>query len=299
MSRISETSLHTAVGLTVSELPAAVRFYSTLFNAAPLRQEGGFARFQADEPPLVLTLRTGCDHHAGSLNHIGFRLEDPEQLVTIQHRLESAGYSTEREEDVECCYSQQTKFWVTDPDGHLWEIYILEAEGEQQDDLPAPSSGTSYKSPAVWGHRKGEALSLPLAAADASLDEVHLDRSEPLESDAAMELLRETCRVLKTGGTLAINVVLPRVEKIPDLLALLTAAGFRGVRIERWQAESTAATGHLQLSAVKPRVDAVAAMYLGPACEVETDDGQILRRSVRASLTAGVYESAADVTVLS
>ena len=43
----------------------------------------------------------------------------------MQRRLEMAGLRTEREDGVECCYARQTKFWVTDPDKALWEVYVF------------------------------------------------------------------------------------------------------------------------------------------------------------------------------
>ncbi len=53
-------------------------------------------------------------------------MSDSAALVAVQMRLEQNGIHTRREEGVECCYARQTKFWVTDPDQTLWEIYTLE-----------------------------------------------------------------------------------------------------------------------------------------------------------------------------
>jgi hypothetical protein len=50
--------------------------------------------------------------------------------VQVQHRLEAAGFRTKREDGVECCYALQTKFWVTDPDQLLWEIYVFHEDVE-------------------------------------------------------------------------------------------------------------------------------------------------------------------------
>jgi hypothetical protein len=52
-------------------------------------------------------------------------VRNAEELVEIQRRLEAAGMPTRREDGVECCYARQTKFWITDPDGTLWEIYVF------------------------------------------------------------------------------------------------------------------------------------------------------------------------------
>ena len=62
------------------------------------------------------------------LSCLGFRLNDSAALVAVQERLERAGIRSQREEGVECCYAKQTKFWVTDPDRTLWEIYTFEGD---------------------------------------------------------------------------------------------------------------------------------------------------------------------------
>jgi catechol 2,3-dioxygenase-like lactoylglutathione lyase family enzyme len=294
MSRISETSLLTELSLTVTDLAAAVRFYAALFDTPPVRRWPDFARFHVDEPPLELTLRRGDDPRAGAINHVGFRLDDSERMIAIQQRLEGAGYATDREDGVECCYSRQTKFWATDPDGNLWEIYSLDDEpadraGETESATQPPSP---LELPIVWGHRAGESLSLPLSLAENSVDEVHLDctLTELEVSPAAGKLLREMFRILKPSGTLALNIELSAWEAISTILDRLTAEGFVAARVEGWrpccQVEAPT-TGLLQASAVKPSLlDASLCewMYRGPSREVELSDHRILRRGERATV---------------
>jgi len=55
-------------------------------------------------------------------------MPDSAALVAMQERLEQAGIRSQREEGVECCYARQTKFWVTDPDKTLWELYTLDED---------------------------------------------------------------------------------------------------------------------------------------------------------------------------
>ncbi|MGC3972244.1 MAG: hypothetical protein QM775_34370 [Pirellulales bacterium] len=62
-------------------------------------------------------------------------------LVEMQVRLEQAGYKTQSEEGVECCYSKQTKFWVNDPDGCLWELYVLHGDADEHDDHSPSRTG--------------------------------------------------------------------------------------------------------------------------------------------------------------
>jgi hypothetical protein len=50
-------------------------------------------------------------------------------------RVKAAGLSVREEMDTSCCYANQDKFWVQDPDGVNWEIYHLNYDLE--DDRPA------------------------------------------------------------------------------------------------------------------------------------------------------------------
>jgi catechol 2,3-dioxygenase-like lactoylglutathione lyase family enzyme len=114
------------LSLNVDDLGRSVDFFSLLFDQAPAKRERDYAKFELADPPLVLSLEPNRVPRGGKLNHLGFRLGSTEVLVAMQRRLELGGVSTSREEGVECCYAKQTKFWVTDPDGNLWEIYTFE-----------------------------------------------------------------------------------------------------------------------------------------------------------------------------
>jgi len=120
------------LSLNVSDLARAVTFYRTLFGVEPAKQRGDYAKFELDDPPLVLSLEPTPRGAGGVLNHLGFRMPDVTTLVAMQERLERAGIRSQREEGVECCYARQTKFWVTDPDQTLWEMYTLDADLEHR-----------------------------------------------------------------------------------------------------------------------------------------------------------------------
>ena len=116
------------LSLNVSNLDRSVAFYRILFGMEAAKIRSDYAKFEPDEPPLVLSLEPNGRPGPGTLNHLGIRLPDAPTLVAMQERLERAGISSQREEGVECCYAKQTKFWVTDPDGTLWELYTLEED---------------------------------------------------------------------------------------------------------------------------------------------------------------------------
>ena len=114
------------LSLNVTNLKRSVDFYRILFGMEPAKERLDYAKFEPDDPALVLSLEPNGRSGPGTLNHLGIRLPDAKTLVAMQERLERAGIRSQREEGVECCYAKQTKFWVTDPDATLWELYVLE-----------------------------------------------------------------------------------------------------------------------------------------------------------------------------
>src|SRR5436190_1882340 len=102
------------LSLNVSQLYYSIAFYRALFGLEPAKVRDDYAKFELAEPPVVLSLIPLPPGAGGHLNHVGLRLLDSAALVAVQHRLELAGYATQREDGVECCYSKQTKFWVQD-----------------------------------------------------------------------------------------------------------------------------------------------------------------------------------------
>ncbi len=116
------------LSLNVADLGKSVAFYRALLNLEPAKLRADYAKFEPDEPPLVLSLEPTPRAVGGPLNHLGFRLTESKTLVEMQRRLEMAGIRSQREEGVECCYARQTKFWVHDPDGTLWEVYTFDGD---------------------------------------------------------------------------------------------------------------------------------------------------------------------------
>src|SRR5262249_22773401 len=118
--------------LNVSNLERSIAFYRVLLGTEPAKVRPDYAKFDLAEPPLVLSLAPGSPPSPGGhLNHFGVRVRTAEELIEIQRRLEAAGLHTEREEGVECCYARQTKFWISDPDHALWEIYVFHEDIDQ------------------------------------------------------------------------------------------------------------------------------------------------------------------------
>ena len=124
------------LSLNVADLARSAAFYKILFNREPAKRRDDYAKFELEDPPVVLSLEPNRRGSGGVLNHLGLRLPDAPTLVEMQRRLELAGVRSQREEGVECCYARQTKFWVTDPDGNRWEVYAVLHDSEGKPELP-------------------------------------------------------------------------------------------------------------------------------------------------------------------
>jgi len=306
------------VGLNVSDLDRSVRFYSALFGQFPAKHFDDYARFEVADPPLVLALYPNPQSPGGPLNHVGLRLCDSVQLVAMQRRLEEAGISTQRQDDVECCYSRQTKFWITDSDRNLWEIYTLHEDLQHSgfDDAPVASELTIPES--FWEHRLKEPVPNRLPFNDNSLDEIRLEGTfnASLKPGTVQELLIEANRVLKTAGRIVIHALvgdrpfpgtphLPgmaaMVERIPvdkEPMDLIRQAGFQDLYFEKlgdihcFQVDGVELR-ELRLTATKAdnrNSETVAIIYKGPYAEVELDDGLVLRRGEIVTISKPVAD---------
>jgi catechol 2,3-dioxygenase-like lactoylglutathione lyase family enzyme len=112
------------LALNVSDLDAAVAFYSKLFATEPAKVRPGYANFAIAEPPLKLVLIEG-QGVGGSLNHLGVEVESTDVVASAATRLAGVGLATATEDEVSCCYAVQDKVWVDAPDGEPWEIYTV------------------------------------------------------------------------------------------------------------------------------------------------------------------------------
>jgi catechol 2,3-dioxygenase-like lactoylglutathione lyase family enzyme len=117
------------LALNVSDLEAAVDFYSKLFAVEPAKRRPGYANFAVVDPPLKLVLIEGHGEPA-SLNHLGVEVSSTDEVSATHARLSDEGVPTATEDNVTCCYAVQDKVWVDDPDGAPWEIHPVLADAE-------------------------------------------------------------------------------------------------------------------------------------------------------------------------
>ena len=133
------------LALNVSDIGAAVDFYSKLFATEPAKVRPGYANFAVADPPLKLVLIEDANQTPGTINHLGVEVVSTDEVIAAQNRLTADGLTTAFEEQASCCYALQGKMWVTGPGGEPWEIYtVLEdvemPAGQLRSDVPGNSA---------------------------------------------------------------------------------------------------------------------------------------------------------------
>jgi catechol 2,3-dioxygenase-like lactoylglutathione lyase family enzyme len=144
------------LALNVSDVDAAVEFYSTMFATAPAKRRPGYANFAIDNPPLKLVLienpTARGDGVDSALNHLGIEVESTDELRAATVRLSGEGLATQTGDETICCYAVQDKVWVADPDGAPWEVYTVLADAPAETSLGCQGQAcTPEDSPAEVG----------------------------------------------------------------------------------------------------------------------------------------------------
>jgi catechol 2,3-dioxygenase-like lactoylglutathione lyase family enzyme len=127
------------VSLTVSDIDASVAFYERAFGVKASKRRPGYAKFDLDTPSLNLTMqeapRTGVN-----ASHFGVQVASTEDVAVAWTRFKDAGLETFTEKNRSCCYALQDKVWIEDPDGNMWEVFVVKGEAAAMDD-PAAATG--------------------------------------------------------------------------------------------------------------------------------------------------------------
>jgi catechol 2,3-dioxygenase-like lactoylglutathione lyase family enzyme len=115
------------VSLNVSDVDASVAFYEKVFGVPASKRRPGYAKFDLQEPSLNLTMqeapRTGVN-----ASHFGVQVATSEDVGAAWTRFKDAGLPTFTEDNTACCYALQDKVWVEDPDGNMWEVFVVKGD---------------------------------------------------------------------------------------------------------------------------------------------------------------------------
>lgn len=117
------------VALNVANVERSIAFYKLLLGVEPSKVRPRYAKFEPTDPSVNLTLNEatpgGDVSVAGGDAHFGIQVKSTKQVEDAIQRFQQAGFQTEIENATTCCYAVQDKVWVTDLDGHRWEVFVV------------------------------------------------------------------------------------------------------------------------------------------------------------------------------
>src|ERR1700730_572886 len=115
------------IHLKAVDLNSSREFYGKFFGVPPAKLKSDQLKFLPALAPLNLTIspaRRG-ERGGGFVNHLGVEVESSAAVEEHLRRVKSTGLQTREQLNVNCCYANQSKFWVIDPDGVEWELYHI------------------------------------------------------------------------------------------------------------------------------------------------------------------------------
>ncbi len=109
------------VHVCVDSIEQSVRFYSTLFGAAPAKLEPNYAKWMLEDPRINFAISSRGNRPG--IDHIGLQVDSAAELASLKQQLLAADAAVLDEEGANCCYARSDKHWVTDPAGIAWESF--------------------------------------------------------------------------------------------------------------------------------------------------------------------------------
>jgi catechol 2,3-dioxygenase-like lactoylglutathione lyase family enzyme len=109
------------VHVSVDDLAASVRFYSTVFGMSPTILKADYAKWMVEDPRVNFAIsRRGTK---SGLDHLGVQVESEAELTELRKQVAAAELAALDQPNAECCYVRSDKYWTTDPQGIAWETF--------------------------------------------------------------------------------------------------------------------------------------------------------------------------------
>ena len=124
------------IGIVVEDFEKSLAFYTCLLGAEPTLKRDGYARWMLDDPRVNLNINT--QGPGPGVDHLGIQVLSDEEVAEYGDNLRKEGYLAKDDSDSNCGYARQTKVWVSDPQGVIWEAFHSKAwlESYGENDLP-------------------------------------------------------------------------------------------------------------------------------------------------------------------
>lgn len=113
------------ISLPAKDMKKSQAFYDSLFGVPATKVKSDYLNYRLDEPSIHLSLIQNEAALPHPQQHFGIELPDAESFSSWEKRgtqVEDA-QAIQAEPDAECCYARANKIWLTDPDGHRWELW--------------------------------------------------------------------------------------------------------------------------------------------------------------------------------
>ena len=136
------------VSLYVQNIAETVNFYTSFFGQPADKVKPGYAKYILDNPSLIISFVENKERVQPHFGHLGFQVGKLEELHRKLEEAKAKKMDILEEIGTNCCYAEQDKFWVKDPDGHQWEVYYFHKDAEFNDPHYASEDASACCMPA-------------------------------------------------------------------------------------------------------------------------------------------------------
>ncbi|MBM2806313.1 MAG: putative glyoxalase/bleomycin resistance protein/dioxygenase [Deltaproteobacteria bacterium] len=136
------------VHVTVNDLDANIKFYSTVFGASPTVVKPDYAKWMVDDPRINFAISKRGS--TPGIDHLGVQVDSDGELSELREQVTAAEVAVFDQADAACCYARSDKYWTTDPQGIAWETFhTLESIPVYGDLVSAQTSACCGAAPTV------------------------------------------------------------------------------------------------------------------------------------------------------
>ena len=109
------------VHVSVADIETNIKFYSTLFEAPPTVLKPDYAKWMLDDPRINFAIsKRGLEP---AVDHLGLQVESDTELNALREQVAAAEIAALDQTNAACCYARSDKYWITDPQGVVWETF--------------------------------------------------------------------------------------------------------------------------------------------------------------------------------
>lgn len=128
------------VHVVVKNIENNIDFYSKLFGQLPTKRQDDYAKWMLEDPRVNFAI--SARGHVAGVNHFGFQVDSPEELMAIKQFAETASPGEVLDQgEASCCYSKSGKHWTIDPQGLAWEHFHTMSDALEFGDGTANQTG--------------------------------------------------------------------------------------------------------------------------------------------------------------